>query len=73
MSKRTRLTEKDVLEIKMLLSGNCLKNEIAYLFEVSYWTIWSIATGKTWKHVVYSFSRFMSLCSEEEKLEYSYE
>lgn len=46
-----RLTEKDVIEIKRLLSNKEKQKVIAQMFGVKECTISQINTGKKWKHI----------------------
>jgi len=49
---RSKLTEKEVTEIKLLLNSNLfLQKEIAEMFNVAQNTVSSISTGYTWKHM----------------------
>lgn len=49
---RTLLTEKQVLEVKVLLANTkMLKKEIAEYFKVTRYVIYGISKGKTWKDV----------------------
>lgn len=47
----SKLTESQVRDIKLLLSGGVLQKTIAKLYSVGKWVIQSIASGETWKHV----------------------
>jgi group I intron endonuclease len=52
LNKNKRLTEKEVIEIKLLLRGRELNIiEIAELFNTSHSNISQIKSGKTWKHI----------------------
>lgn len=46
-----KLTEAQVVEIKELLVAGGVQRRIALMYGVSYQTVWSIAAGKTWRHV----------------------
>ena len=49
----SKLTEKDVIEIKKLLNNtDMFQKDIAKLFDISSRRIRGIKTGETWKHVV---------------------
>ena len=50
-SGRSKLTEKDVLQIKKLLSEGLTPNEIAKDYQVGARTIRHIRSGDTWSHV----------------------
>jgi len=47
----SKLTENQVSEIKQLLNLNESCSSIAEKYDVGYYTIYYIRTGKTWKHV----------------------
>lgn len=48
----SKLTEKNVLEIRRLLSGGTLTSSaIARKYGVTYWTITEIKYGRLWKHL----------------------
>lgn len=52
LSGLSKLTEKDVREIKRLLSATKLtQHQIANFFNVSQPTIWNIKNNKTWTHI----------------------
>lgn len=48
---KAKLNESDIRKIKVLLSMNVKKVEIARIFKVSHTCICNIAMGRTWKHV----------------------
>lgn len=47
-----KLTTKQVKDIKKMLSNGENKEKIANLFDVSYHSIYRIATNRTWKNVI---------------------
>ena len=48
---KAKLTEKDVIEIRYLLSLKNSQASIAELFKVSQSVVCEINTGRTWKHI----------------------
>lgn len=48
---KSKLTEEQVVEIKILLQTNRTQKEISEMFNVSAYTISDINNNKTWKHV----------------------
>ena len=46
-----KLTEDDVMLIKLLLIEGLSAREIAEKFEVTKYTVWRIKAGQIWKHV----------------------
>lgn len=50
-NSQSKLSEKDVLEIKLLL-GKISQKEIAIKFNIDQSTVSNIKTGKLWSHVV---------------------
>ncbi|MEY3866199.1 MAG: hypothetical protein RLZZ338_90 [Cyanobacteriota bacterium] len=48
---RAKLNNETVTKIKTLLSSDLTIGQIAYLYDVSYHTIYNIKIGRTWKHL----------------------
>jgi hypothetical protein len=49
--RAVKLTEKDVLEIRELITANYSNTEIGRMYSVSCGCIYSIRVGKSWKHI----------------------
>ena len=48
----SKLTKKDVIEINLLINNNLKIKDIAWKYNVSYYAIWAIKKGITWKGIV---------------------
>lgn len=67
------LSEKEVLEIKILIAKGMSKSKIAEIYRVSLNTIWDINYNRTWKHVEIDASSieqkyFFEMSDERRKL-----